>query len=372
MQVIFIITLFVLFFFFLFYPETVFFASKSALDLWGHTVVPSMLPFFILNNMITAAGGVSLFGRIWQRPIRRILKLPGEAAFVLATGYTAGVPVSATIISSLRQKEILTKSQGERLLAFAANVSPGFLLSAVGVAMLGREEAGFFLIAVHYGTNLTLMLICSLFAKKENAQFRQNTFAPKTATLSRSKIITEAAEKSISSILLIGGIILIFRILCDIIEELRLMETICDLLSLNAETEQILIALCRGTLEITTGAESISAFQGEFPFSLCVSLLSAIFAFGGISAVMQIASQIKETDLSLRFYLKYKIIQGVTAFTVSLLLFDKVTEPSAAVWLAQTAQNTPCNADMSIFPWYGVYVIFLISTVIIQRLFCED
>ena len=369
MQVIFIITLFVLFFFFLFSPETVFSASVAALELWGKTVVPSMLPFFILTNILTAVGGVSLFGKVWERPVRRLLKLPGEAAFVLAAGYTSGVPVSAAIIADLRKKEVFTKKQGDRLLAFAANVSPGFLLSAVAVAMLAREELGYCLAAVHYGTNFLLMLVCSVFFKKTELSARKSASAPKCTPISVPKVIGDAAEKSISAMLLIGGVILIFRVLCEVIAKLGIIETLCGIFFPNSASKPIVTAVCRGFLEITTGAESITALSEGIPFSLCLALLSAVFAFGGVSALMQIASQIRETDLSLGFYLKYKIIQGVTAFAISLLFYNKVAEISATVVPAQTAQSTPFSADISIFPWYGIFLLFFVLTAITQRLF---
>ncbi|MBQ1252387.1 MAG: hypothetical protein IIY02_05675 [Firmicutes bacterium] len=329
-----------------------------------------MLPFFILSNIITAVGGVSLFGKVWERPVRRFLKLPGEAAFVLAAGYTSGVPVSATIIADLRKKKILTKKQGEHLLAFAANVSPGFLLSAVAVAMLAREEIGLYLAAVHYGTNFLTMSVCTLFSKKEELPPRQIVSSDVRTSLSLPKIVSDAAEKSISAMLLIGEILLIFRVLCEVIEGFGFIEILCETCC-PAAAEPILTALCRGFLEITTGAESITALSDAVPFSLVLALLSAVFAFGGVSALMQIASQIRGTDLSLGFYLKYKIIQGVTAFAISLLFYDKVAEISAAVATAQTAQSTPFHADISIFPWYGFVILFFFLTLIIQRLFCE-
>ena len=100
MQVIFIITLFVLLSFFIAAPDVVFHASQSAVLLWANTIVPSMLPFFILNAMLNSAGGIELIGRCFRLPAEKLLKLPGEAAFVLAAGYSTGVPVSAYLVTA--------------------------------------------------------------------------------------------------------------------------------------------------------------------------------------------------------------------------------------------------------------------------------
>ena len=151
MQVIFIITLFVLLSFFITAPDVVFRASQNAVLLWANTIVPSMLPFFILNTLLHSAGGIELIGKCFRRPAEKILNLPGEAAFILATGYSTGVPVSASLVAELRKNNMLSREEGNRLLAFGANVSPAFLLSAVSISMLGAKELGPYLAAVHYG-----------------------------------------------------------------------------------------------------------------------------------------------------------------------------------------------------------------------------
>lgn len=364
MQVIFIISLFVLFLFFISAPETVFSAATESIELWSDTVVPSMLPFFILNHLLASAGGLTLIGKIFERPVRAILKLPGEAAFVLAAGYSTGVPVSAAVIADLRKKNILSRKQGEHLLAFAANVSPGFLLSALGAGMLGNVSFGVFLAAVQYGTNLGMTLLFSAFTHDNT--HRSLCPIKSTPNAPLMTLLTESVEKSLKTVFLIGGIIMSFRVLIALLESSRIIPTVCGIFSLSTETAAAAQVIFRGLAEITLGAQSLSEID-NISIPLRLALLSFILGFGGISAFCQVKAELKGTDLTMGFYLRYKIIQGVTAFTVSLLLFDHVNKISPT----GIAHSSPVAFDISIFPWIGGIILLGLSLLIIRRLFCE-
>lgn len=314
MQVIFAITLFVLFLFFISAPSVIFDAAQNAVYLWAHTVVPSMLPFFILNALLNRIGGIELIGRILRRPVEKLWKLPGEAAFILASGYSTGVPVSASLIAELRKKEILSRDEGNRLLAFSANVSPAFLLSAVSVSMLGNEAAGPVLAMIHYGTNLGLMLILCVFSRtrEPSSHRRQPVGELKPPTM---EALTDAVFQSLRTIFLIGGMILCFFILIAVIHHIRLIPFLTTTFHVSPEAAQGINGLFCGFLEITAGASEIT--RCDLPFSKQCALLSAIMAFGGLSAAMQIASVIRETDLSLGFYLKYKLLQAGAAWVIA-------------------------------------------------------
>ena len=369
MQVIFILSLFVLFSFFIFEPGVVFQAAQNGVSLWAKTVVPSMLPFFILNHVLFAAGGIRLVGDALNRPVRKILNLPGDAAFILVTGYSTGVPVSAALIAECRKEGRFSRDQANRLLAYSANVSPAFILSAAAVSILSTESAGPFLAAVHYGTNLGLMLLSSLFFRRKKEEPPADT-KPNQANKQEDisvRMVIDALTKSIRTIFLIGGVIVVFFVLIAFFRTLGLFGFIGQLLSLPPRaTEAISAAFC-GFMEITAGTQQIAGLSAAFPLKIAV--LSAVFAFGGLSALMQIVSQLRGTDLSVGFYLKYKIIQGALAFTVSLL-FPIQTEGVCAV--ADFAHTPPLAAHA---PFgrvlYGIAVISAF-VLIFRRLCCAE
>lgn len=353
------LSLFVLFLFFLIMPGAVFDAAKSAVMLWATTLVPSMLPFFMLNEMLTATGGIALLGRLLERPARRLLKLPGEAGFVLAAGYSTGVPVSAVLIADLRRQGRLTRAQGNRLLPCAANVSPIFILSAVAVSLLNAESSGAALALIHYGSNLFLTMVVSFFARREDMLPR--VAVPKSSAPAETPlltIVTNAIFRALKTMALIGGLILVFFILIAFCRELGIIQLICKICLISKEHEEAATALFSGILEITAGANAVSLSNLAFPWKL--SFISGILAFGGFSAMAQVASQLKDTDLSIVPYFFYKIIQGALAFAVSLFLPMRI---QAAATLPVAEQTYPlflsCFVALLCYAFF-VFIAFIL------------
>lgn len=50
--------------------------------------------------------------------MRPLFNVPGEGSYPLIMGIVSGYPVGAKIVCDLRNKNILTKPEAERLLAF--------------------------------------------------------------------------------------------------------------------------------------------------------------------------------------------------------------------------------------------------------------
>lgn len=362
-QAIFMLILFILFLFFLTAPGVVFTAAKTAVSLWATTLVPSMLPFFILNEMLTATGGIALLGRLLEKPAQRLLKLPGEAGFVLAAGYSAGVPVSAVLIADLRRQGRLTRSQGNRLLPCAANVSPIFILSAVAVSMLNAESSGAALALIHYGSNLFLTMVVSLFARREKMLPRDaiaKNYAPEETPL--LNILTDAIFRSLKTMVLIGGLILVFFILIAFFKETGIIQLICKICLISREHEEAATALFSGFLEITAGTNAVSLSNLAFPMKL--SFISAILAFGGLSALTQVAAQLKDTDLSIVPYFFYKIIQGALAFTVSLFFPMRI---QAAATLPVAEQSNPLFLSCFIALLFYAFFVFIAFILLCRR-----
>ena len=127
------------------YPQEVLSSAGGGLSLWWRFVLPALLPFFILSELLMAAGFVHFLGILLESFMRPLFHLPGKAAFVVAMGYTSGFPMGAVLTARLRQAGEITREEGERLLAFTNNPSPGFRFGAVASGMLGKPTLGILL-----------------------------------------------------------------------------------------------------------------------------------------------------------------------------------------------------------------------------------
>ena len=72
-----------------------------------------------------------LFGKIIEKPVKKLFNVPGQGAIALIMGIISGYPVGAKIVCDLKKRNICTKEEAERLLAFTNNSGPLFILGTV-------------------------------------------------------------------------------------------------------------------------------------------------------------------------------------------------------------------------------------------------
>lgn len=309
--------------FFLLEPDLILRAAKNAIETWGASVLPALLPFFILNNLCFTYGGISLFGAFLQPLTRGIFNLPGEVAFVMATGYSTGAPVSAGAIATLYKEKKITAASGNLLLPFTSNVSPLFIFSVVAAGFLGRSDLGLSLALVHYGSNLILgslvLILCRPKEKPQGGSLKsQLTALRQKPAIPLGEGLSQSISQGVKTIVLIGGLLIVFFIFLEVIHFLAIDTIIAYILSFAGIDPQVTLCLIQGITEITAGAKCTAVTN--LPINIKFSTISFILAFGGISALCQIATQIKDTALSLKFYFFYKIIQGSLAWFISMYI----------------------------------------------------
>ncbi|HBG22387.1 MAG TPA: sporulation integral membrane protein YlbJ, partial [Peptococcaceae bacterium] len=117
------------------YPAASFQAAQRGLQTWWEIVVPSLLPFFIIAELLMNLGFVAFLGTLMDPAMRPLFNLPGSSGFILAVSYLSGFPLCAILCNKLRRENQCTKDEGERLLAFTSNASPLFMLGAISMAM---------------------------------------------------------------------------------------------------------------------------------------------------------------------------------------------------------------------------------------------
>ncbi len=115
------------------YPKEGLEAAKDGMNLFFNVVFPSLLPFFVLSDIMLGLGVVHFIGVLFTPLMRPLFNVPGEGAFVLSMGLAAGYPMDAVITSRFRKSGMCTRVEGERMLAFSNTADPVLtLLSARG------------------------------------------------------------------------------------------------------------------------------------------------------------------------------------------------------------------------------------------------
>lgn len=82
-------------------------------------------------------------------------------------GYVSGYPVGAKLTAKLREQKLISRIEGERLVAFTTSSDPIFLLGAVSVGFFRDASLGLILALAHYGSGLMVGLLMSFHGRKE-------------------------------------------------------------------------------------------------------------------------------------------------------------------------------------------------------------
>ncbi len=339
------------------YPQEVVAAGYQGIIMWAKYVLPALLPFFILSELLMGAGVVHLLGVLLEPIMRPVFRLPGCAGFVVAMGFTSGPPIGAILTAKLRKENLLTGVEAERLLAFTTNASPGFMLGAVAAGMFNNPGLGLVLAFSNYLANLLLGIAMRFYkppvedtagpaspVSLGRRAFRAMYSAQPKDARPLGQLIGDAVRNSINTILLVGGFILFFSVL------LRLL-SILGLTSLAARTLEVLFsplhldsslfpAVSSGLLEMTLGTKLAS--EASAGLIQKIGLVSAIMAWGGISVHAQVATFTSGTDIRITPFVLGRLLQaGLAAlFSVSLLSFTPSITAFSAVGAGLTRWET--------------------------------
>lgn len=153
------------------HPQASFEASKTGLSMWWEVVFPSLLPFFILSELLIGFGIVKFVGLLLEPFMRPIFRVPGVGGFVLAMGMASGNPAGAKLTARLRQDKQISRVEAERLVSFTNSSNPLFIFAAVAVGFFHNASLGILLASAHYLGNIAVGLTMRSYGRKEEAAY---------------------------------------------------------------------------------------------------------------------------------------------------------------------------------------------------------
>ncbi|MBC7105085.1 MAG: sporulation integral membrane protein YlbJ, partial [Firmicutes bacterium] len=298
-------------------PESVYRGASMGLALWWQVVLPSLLPFFIVSEILLAVGFVHFLGLLLEPVMRPVFRLPGAASFGLAIGYTSGYPIGAMIGARLRQEGLCTREEAEHLVAFTNNASPLFLLVAVAVGFFGQPALGPLLAAAHYGANLTLGLAWGWVRALCGSPPGSHAARPAAVPVPPAPpgLLAAAVRRALDAQLIIGG----FMALCGVVIQLLtalgaldLLQGALGLLFLPLGVDRALLpALGAGLLELSIGTRLVT--QAPAPLDQQLAAAAFITGWGGLSVHLQAAAFLQPAGLRLWPFALARLLHGYLA-----------------------------------------------------------
>lgn len=213
-------------------------AVKSGLALWANSVVPSLFPFFVATELLMHTNIISQLGIFLNRYMKPIFNVRGEGAFAFIMGIISGYPIGAKIACNFRKNNICSKEECERLLSFTNNSGPLFIIGSVGILMFKNTTIGVLLFITHILACITVGIVFRFWKKNKTSSDFKNTSPTSKKTNNKfvtfsnlGEVLAESITSSISTILLIGGFVVIFSSIISILNASGLLKTFANMIS---------------------------------------------------------------------------------------------------------------------------------------------
>lgn len=238
----------------LIYPETALNAAREAMQAWYMSVAPALFPFMALMPMLTCPESLRTWERMAGRWMRPVFGLSGSAAPAVFVSMIAGSPAGAAAAVQV------CKNQGElERIVCCCGLSPAFLVTGIGAAMLKDASFGYVLLVSHLLAQLTLLLLTR--CAPEGEPLGRDTAPPRS----------DPVRAAVLPILGVCGYMMLFSVLAALLRRIFRSEIVgLALLSL---------------LDAPSGARAIAV-------SSIISerkrlILAAVAGFGGLCIAVQ-------------------------------------------------------------------------------------
>ncbi|MCA1053398.1 sporulation integral membrane protein YlbJ [Rossellomorea aquimaris] len=320
-------------------------ASIRGLDMWWEIVFPSLLPFFIVSEMLIGFGVVRFIGVILEPLMRPIFRVPGAGGFVWAMGMASGFPAGAKLTARLRQENQLTKIEAERLVSFTNSSNPLFIFGAVSVGFFQNATLGIVLATAHYIGNICVGVIMRFYGRGEERHKVERSREKKKFMLREAfsalhqtrlkdnrpigKLLGDAVTSSIQTLLMIGGFIILFSVINKMLYHLHITtfmaQGFSSLFHLLRITDQLSIPFISGLFEITLGSKLTSGV-GDATLLQQAIITSFILGFSGFSVQAQVASILAQTDIRFQPFFYARFLHGIAASIATVLIWKPIYE----------------------------------------------
>ena len=278
--------------------------ARKGLAVCAGSLIPSLLPFFTLSNLLMALGLPDLLAGWAGRPMEILFRVSGSGAQAFILGLSGGYPIGASAVADMRRERFVTRAEAERLLAFCNNSGPAFILGAAG-GVFRSPKAGALLFVSHV---LAAVSVGILLRGKEHApEASPGKSAP---PLSFREAFPAAVSKALTSTLAVSGYVVLFSALLGCVPQL-------------GGLPPVFRALVTGFFELGSG---ISVFAGLSPTPEHLAAASFLLGWGGLSVHAQTVGTVAGTDIKCARHLMGRALCGILAagyaYVGALLLFQ--------------------------------------------------
>lgn len=259
-------------------------ASKKGIMLWFNNIFPVLFPCIIVSNILLATNIVEN-------------KKKSAPVFIFLCGVLCGFPIGSKLSCDFYKKGIINQKTAQLLCNCSNHFSLAYISGFVMANCINDKLYNPFIVYVFIYLPSVMLLVINLpklmpneiKTKKSASRFNLNM-----------QIIDAGIISGFETLIKLCGYIVLISIAVELI-----------MIQLNDTFAKYIIV---GLIENTNGISQL--IYSNLSSSLKMILSVGFVSFGGISCILQTASIINDTDLSIKQYIYAKILTSI----ISLIL----------------------------------------------------
>lgn len=293
------------------YPKEAIVSSTAGINLWLFVVLPSLFPFFIINDILISLEVPNNIAQLLAPITRFLFKTSGYGAYCFIMSVFSGYPTGAKIVSELIEKKLISLNEGQKILCFSSTSGPLFIIGAVGAGMMNNVTVGYIIFLCHVlGAILNGVFFSFILKSGQTIMPLKLSIAAPDAMKSKNAL-TYALVSSLKTSGFIGGYIVLFSVLIALLEKIGLFNCFFRAFSLLFPTNlaNTISLMLKAVLEISNGCKIIT--MQSISLDLKMIFISFIISLSGLSIIGQVQSVLTNTKINIKLYIFSKLSHGL-------------------------------------------------------------
>lgn len=280
----------------------------KGLKIWVNNMVPYLLPMSILSNILLQYNFLYRVSQKLAFISRRVFN--SKYAFIpYFISFVVGYPSGAMTVNTMASYKRIDSNEANTLVVFTNNCSFQFMAGAVSFSMLGDFSLYKYIVLPH----LLSALIIGIVLKNSDI-LSPEIKEKKQKYISFYDAFNSSIYKSISSILSIGGVIVIFSVFSNFFE--NILQSASSYFILSPELGDLIHALSVGILEIANGCSLVAS--SALPLGIKLIIINFLISFSGISVIFQTVAVTNDFDFNIGNYIFFRFIQAIIAVLICM------------------------------------------------------
>lgn len=301
--------------------QTAMTCSRDALKLCAEVIIPSLFPFFVMSLLLNKLGLPQMLSSALAPAAGRIFGVSGAGASALIIGLTGGYPLGAAYIADMLASGVISRREGERLLAFCNNSGPAFIMGAIGAGVFSSVRAGIYLYAIHILSAVLTGVIMRFITHGDIERISQE--CTKSASLPTfGEAFPEAVRGAVSAVLNVCGFVVVFSVLVGVLNGEGFFSLVVgQTATLTGWELKRTRALLTGLLELGNG---IGAMRTLALTPANLSLAAFLVGWGGVSVHFQTASVLAGSGIKGVLHFAGRLISACIGGVIAYLCYPLV------------------------------------------------